>query len=78
MVGTPETLSAPEMLETYEIPCALEMLSAPETPQTYEIPSAPEFTFAQALEEVEILILLISTIYTVLDENKGDDKMTLQ
>jgi hypothetical protein len=43
-----------------------------------KILGALEFTFAQAVEEVEILILLISTIYTVLDENTGDDEMTLK
>jgi hypothetical protein len=45
---------------------------------TSKILGARECTFAQALEEVEILILLISTIYTVLDKNKGDDEMTLK
>jgi hypothetical protein len=70
-------LDAPEMLETYDILSAPEMLRAPETLQTYEIPGAPDiagapkFTFAQALDEGEILILLISTIYTGLDENTG-------
>jgi hypothetical protein len=36
--------------------------------------SAPKFTFAQALDEGEILIRLISTIYTGLDEKKGDER----
>jgi hypothetical protein len=30
--------------------------------------------FAQALDEGEFLIQLISTIYSGLDENKGDDR----
>jgi hypothetical protein len=80
MLGTPEPLEpedifhSPETLSTPEILGTPGMLETAEMLQTYVIPGTCKFTFAQALNEGEILIILISTIYGRLDEDNIDER----
>ncbi|KAF8541831.1 hypothetical protein BDD12DRAFT_877730 [Trichophaea hybrida] len=83
MLNASEIPGAPAMLNAPEIPGAPRCSTVVRSQvllrysvllKCSAVGSAPKFTFAQAFDEGQILILLISTIYTVLDENKGDER----
>ncbi|KAF8538278.1 hypothetical protein BDD12DRAFT_885586 [Trichophaea hybrida] len=83
MLNAPEIPGAPAMLNAPEIPGAPRCSTVVRSQvllrysvllKCSAVGSAPKFTFAHAFDEGQILILLISTIYTVLDENKGDER----
>jgi hypothetical protein len=82
MLQTYEIPGAPDIPSAPEIPGVLEMLSTCEMLMRYSalllflaLSGTPKFTFAQALDEGEIMILLISTIYNIwLGKNKGDER----